>query len=72
MTVTEAAGCMLTLSTQQGDITAGAACGVSATPDAGTAYGRITNTLTNTGSTAGTGLTVKATTACGDVTARSP
>ncbi|MGX1544832.1 hypothetical protein [Streptomyces adustus] len=71
VTITEAAGGTLTLSTQRGDITVGAAHGISATLDAGTAYGRIHNTLTNTGSTAGTGLTVKATTAYGDITARS-
>ncbi|MER5600164.1 hypothetical protein [Streptomyces sp. NPDC002265] len=39
--------------------------------DAGTAYGRIHNTLTNNGITAGTGLTVRATTAYRDITARS-
>jgi hypothetical protein len=71
LTVTEAAGGTLILSTQQGDITVGAARGVPATLDAGTADGRITNTLTNAGSTVGTGLTVKATTAYGDITARS-
>ncbi|MFG2948325.1 hypothetical protein [Streptomyces adustus] len=71
LTVTEAAGGTLTLSTQQGDITVGAARGIPATLDAGTAYGRIHNTLNNTGSTADTDLTVKATTAYGDITARS-
>ncbi|MER5601920.1 DUF4097 family beta strand repeat-containing protein [Streptomyces sp. NPDC002265] len=71
LTITEAAGGALTLSTQQGDITVGAAQGVSATLDAGTAYGRIRNTLTNTGSTAVAALTVKATTAYGDITAGS-
>ncbi|MFD7872864.1 hypothetical protein ACFV5G_01820 [Streptomyces sp. NPDC059766] len=71
LTVTEAAGDTLTLSTQQGDITVGAAYGIDATLNAGTVYGRIHNALTNTGSTAGTGLTIKATTAYGDITVRS-
>jgi hypothetical protein len=58
----------LTLRTQQGDITVGAAAGVSATLDAGTTHGRISNTLKNTGTAA---LTVHATTAQGDITAHS-
>ena len=51
-----------------GDITVGAARGVSAALDAGTAYGRVHNALTNTGTT---GLTLHATTSYGDITARS-
>ncbi|MER5603944.1 DUF4097 family beta strand repeat-containing protein [Streptomyces sp. NPDC002265] len=69
--VTEAVSGTLTLATQQGDIAVGAARGVAATLDAGTAYGRIHNTLTNTASPAGAALAVKATTAQGDITARS-
>nr|WTA23857.1 DUF4097 domain-containing protein [Streptomyces sp. NBC_00853] len=58
------------LTTQAGDITVGAARGVSATLDAGTAYGRIHNALTNTDGAAA-GLTIRATTSYGDITARS-
>ncbi|MFA7768687.1 DUF4097 family beta strand repeat-containing protein [Streptomyces sp. NRRL S-448] len=58
------------LSTQAGDITVGTARGVSATLDAGTAYGRIHNALTNTDGAAA-GLTIRATTSYGDITARS-
>ncbi|MFC9942535.1 DUF4097 family beta strand repeat-containing protein [Streptomyces pratensis] len=67
--ITEAVSGTLTLATQQGDITVGTARGVSASLDAGTSYGRITNTLKNTGGTPG--LTIKATTAQGDIDARS-
>ncbi|MFE2537156.1 hypothetical protein [Streptomyces sp. NPDC059371] len=69
LTVSEAAGGTLTLSTQMGDITVGAAPGVSAVLDAGTTLGRISNSLTNTGATPG--LTIHATTAHGDITART-
>ncbi|GAA2626894.1 MULTISPECIES: DUF4097 family beta strand repeat-containing protein [Streptomyces] len=58
------------LSTQAGDITVGAARGVSASLDAGTAYGRIHNALTNTDGAAA-GLNIRATTAYGDISARS-
>ncbi|WP_314250481.1 DUF4097 family beta strand repeat-containing protein [Streptomyces kutzneri] len=58
------------LSTQAGDITVGTARGISATLDAGTAYGRIHNALTNTDGAAA-GLTIRATTSYGDITARS-
>ncbi|MFF4425968.1 DUF4097 family beta strand repeat-containing protein [Streptomyces sp. NPDC001549] len=58
------------LSTQAGDITVGTARGVSATLDAGTTYGRIHNALTNTDGAAA-GLTIRATTSYGDITARS-
>ncbi|MFD8572062.1 DUF4097 family beta strand repeat-containing protein [Streptomyces sp. NPDC059639] len=68
LTVTEAAGGTLTLRTQQGDITVGAAPGVSAALDAGTTYGRVANTLKNTDATPA--LTIQATTAQGDITAR--
>ncbi|MFR9794474.1 DUF4097 family beta strand repeat-containing protein [Streptomyces sp. MS06] len=68
LTVTEAARGTLTLRTQQGDITFGAARGTSAALDAGTSHGRIHNALRNDGAP---GLTVHATTAHGDITARS-
>ncbi|MGW5864539.1 DUF4097 family beta strand repeat-containing protein [Streptomyces sp. NPDC055239] len=67
--VTEATGGTLTLNTQQGNITAGAARGVSASLDAGTGYGRIDNSLKNSDSTPG--LVIKATVSHGDITARS-
>jgi hypothetical protein len=56
------------LRTQSGDITVGAAAGVSATLDAGTARGRITNSLNNAGAAE---LDIRATTSHGDITARS-
>jgi hypothetical protein len=58
----------LTLVTQVGAITVGAAAGVSASLDAGTTLGRITNALTNAGTP---GLAIRATTTTGDITARS-
>ncbi|MFH9726969.1 DUF4097 family beta strand repeat-containing protein [Streptomyces sp. NPDC017254] len=68
--VTEATRGTLTLRTEAGSITVDAARGVSASLDAGTTYGRIHNTLNNTeGPT--TALTIHATTAYGDITARS-
>ncbi|GGX84596.1 DUF4097 family beta strand repeat-containing protein [Streptomyces hiroshimensis] len=68
--ITEAVHGTVTLRTEHGDISVGAARGVSATLDAGTSYGRIHNTLQNSdGSTAG--LNIHATTAYGDITARS-
>jgi hypothetical protein len=70
ITVTEATGGVLTLSTQAGNLTVGAARGVSATLDAGTSYGRVHNALQNSAG-AGAGLTIHATTAYGDITARS-
>ncbi len=68
--VTEAVRGTVALRTEQGDITIGAARGTSATLDAGTAYGRIDNTLTNTDGP-DAALTLHATTGYGDVTARS-
>jgi hypothetical protein len=56
------------LRTQSGDITVGAAAGVSATLDAGTAYGRVSNSLKNDGTAE---LDIRATTSHGDITARS-
>ncbi|WP_329037617.1 DUF4097 domain-containing protein [Streptomyces sp. NBC_00178] len=69
LTVTEALHGTVTLRTDKGDITAGAARGVSASLDAGTAYGRIDNALRNTAGTPD--LTIHATTSYGDITARS-
>ncbi|MFB7178974.1 DUF4097 family beta strand repeat-containing protein [Streptomyces sp. NPDC056257] len=68
--VAEAVHGAVELSTQAGDVTVGAARGVSASLDAGTAYGRIHNALHNTDGAAA-GLTIHATTAYGDITARS-
>ncbi|WP_217205844.1 DUF4097 family beta strand repeat-containing protein [Streptomyces sp. AC550_RSS872] len=68
--ITEARRGTLTLRTEHGGISVGAARGASASLDAGTGYGRIHNTLQNTeGATPG--LTIHATTAYGDITARS-
>ncbi|MGW3726316.1 DUF4097 family beta strand repeat-containing protein [Streptomyces sp. NPDC000851] len=66
--ITEAAGGTVTLRTEQGDITVGAVRGVSASLDAGTGYGRISNSLKNSD---GAGLTIHATTGYGDITAHS-
>ncbi|MER7486512.1 DUF4097 family beta strand repeat-containing protein [Streptomyces sp. NPDC126497] len=68
--VTEARRGTVTLRTEHGDISVGAARGVSASLDAGTGYGRVRNTLGNTDGAAA-GLAVHATTAHGDITARS-
>jgi hypothetical protein len=53
------------LRTEAGAISVGAAAGVSASLDAGTTLGRIHNALKNTD------LNIHATTAYGDITARS-
>ena len=66
--ITEAARGTVELRTQSGDISVGAAAGVSATLDADTAYGRISNALKNDGTTE---LDIRATTSRGDITARS-
>ncbi|MEV6115907.1 DUF4097 family beta strand repeat-containing protein [Streptomyces sp. NPDC052109] len=66
--IAEAMGGTVVLRTQSGDITIGAAAGVSATLDAGTSYGRISNSLKNQGTA---GLDIRATTSNGDITARS-
>ncbi|MFG3135015.1 DUF4097 family beta strand repeat-containing protein [Streptomyces sp. NPDC048211] len=68
--VTEATAGTLVLRTRTGDVTVGAARGVSATLDAGTGYGRVNNTLNNTEGAAA-GLNIRATTDHGDITARS-
>ncbi|WP_326715534.1 DUF4097 domain-containing protein [Streptomyces sp. NBC_01474] len=70
LNITEATSGTVELRTESGDITIGAAHGVSATLDAGTTYGRIHNTLKNTDG-ADTGLNIQATTSYGDITARS-
>ncbi|MFG2212666.1 DUF4097 family beta strand repeat-containing protein [Streptomyces sp. NPDC048638] len=67
--VTEAVHGTVTLRTESGEISVGAARGVSASLDAGTSYGRIHNALKNTDGTAG--LNIHATTAYGNITARS-
>ncbi|MDX2709947.1 DUF4097 family beta strand repeat-containing protein [Streptomyces sp. PA03-6a] len=56
------------LHTQSGDITIAAAAGVSATLDAGTGHGRISNALKNNGTP---DLDIQATTPHGNITARS-
>ncbi|MFD7584774.1 DUF4097 family beta strand repeat-containing protein [Kitasatospora sp. NPDC059811] len=68
--ITEAVHGTITLRTEAGDVSVGAARGVSASLDAGTTYGRIHNTLKNTDGAAA-GLSIHATTAYGDITARS-
>ncbi|MFB6851097.1 DUF4097 family beta strand repeat-containing protein [Streptomyces sp. NPDC056341] len=70
LNITEATTGTVELRTESGDITIGAAHGTSATLDAGTAYGRIHNTLQNTDG-ANAGLNIQATTSYGDITARS-
>ncbi|MFI7128779.1 DUF4097 family beta strand repeat-containing protein [Nonomuraea sp. NPDC050153] len=66
--IAEATGGTVVLRTQSGDISIAAAVGVSAALDAGTSYGRITNALKNDGTAE---LDIHATTANGDITARS-
>ncbi|MEV6013177.1 DUF4097 family beta strand repeat-containing protein [Streptomyces sp. NPDC051976] len=66
--ITEAVRGTVVLSTQSGDISIGAAAGVSAALDAGTTHGRISNALKNDGTAE---LDIRATTSNGDITARS-
>ncbi|MFG3224342.1 DUF4097 family beta strand repeat-containing protein [Kitasatospora sp. NPDC048194] len=66
--VAEAVRGTLTLRAESGSITVGAAAGTSASLDAGTAHGRVTNSLRNDGTV---GLDIRATTNHGDITARS-
>ncbi|MEV8093970.1 DUF4097 family beta strand repeat-containing protein [Kitasatospora sp. NPDC085879] len=68
--IAEAVAGTVVLRTESGDIAVGAARGTSAALDAGTGYGRIHNALRNTDG-ADADLTVRATTAHGDITARS-
>ncbi|MFJ2832793.1 DUF4097 family beta strand repeat-containing protein [Streptomyces sp. NPDC087263] len=66
--ITEAVRGTVELRTQSGDISVAAAAGVSASLDAGTGYGRVSNALKNDGAAE---LDIRATTAHGDITARS-
>ncbi|MER5517050.1 DUF4097 family beta strand repeat-containing protein [Streptomyces sp. NPDC002763] len=66
--IAEAVRGAVVLRTQDGDISVGAAAGVSAALDAGTDYGRVSNALKNDGTAE---LDIRATTSCGDITARS-
>ncbi|MEU0009434.1 DUF4097 family beta strand repeat-containing protein [Streptomyces sp. NPDC006314] len=67
--IAEAMSGTLELRTEAGDVSVCAASGVSASLDAGTTHGRIHNSLRNTEGIAD--LTIHATTAYGDITARS-
>ena len=67
--ITEAVRGTVVLRTQAGDLSVGAAHGVPASLDAGTTYGRIDNALRNTEGAAE--LNIHATTAYGDIVARS-
>ncbi|MEU4091630.1 DUF4097 family beta strand repeat-containing protein [Streptomyces sp. NPDC026673] len=66
--IAEAVAGTVVLRTRSGDISVGAAAGVSAALDAGTGHGRISNALKNDGTTE---LDIRATTSQGDITARS-
>lgn len=66
ITVDEVARGALALSTQAGDISVATAPGASGTLDAGTAFGRISNGLRNTGEPT---VTIRATTSYGDIAA---
>ncbi|TDO33780.1 putative adhesin [Kribbella sp. VKM Ac-2527] len=68
--IAEATSGTVVLRAQMGNVTVGAANGVSASLDARTGYGRINNALKNTEGAAA-GLTIQATTEQGDITARS-
>ncbi|MFJ8465525.1 DUF4097 family beta strand repeat-containing protein [Streptomyces swartbergensis] len=65
--IAEAVRGEVVLRTQSGDISVGAAAGVSAALDAGTGYGRVSNSLKNDGTAE---LDIHATTSHGDITAR--
>ena len=66
--VAEAVRGPVVLRTEAGDISVAAGAGVSATLDAGTGHGRVSNALRNDGSAE---LDIRATTAMGDISARS-
>ncbi|MFE9768788.1 DUF4097 family beta strand repeat-containing protein [Streptomyces sp. NPDC005808] len=66
--ITEAVRGTVELRTQSGDISVAAATGVSASLDARTGHGRVSNALKNDGTTE---LDIRATTSHGDITARS-
>jgi DUF4097 and DUF4098 domain-containing protein YvlB len=70
LTVTEGVRGTVTLRTEQGNITVDAAAGTAATLDAGTTHGRTHNALKNSDGAAAR-LDIRATTAYGDITARS-
>jgi DUF4097 and DUF4098 domain-containing protein YvlB len=67
--IAEAVRGTVVLRTESGEVSVGAAAGVSASLDAGTSHGRIHNALKNTDGAAN--LNIHATTAYGDITARS-
>jgi DUF4097 and DUF4098 domain-containing protein YvlB len=67
--IAEAVRGTVVLRTQAGDVSIGAVHGVSASLDAGTSHGRIHNALKNT--EGGADLNIHATTAHGDIVARS-
>ncbi|MBB5786827.1 DUF4097 family beta strand repeat-containing protein [Jiangella mangrovi] len=66
--IAEAVRGTLVLRTQAGDVSVGAAAGVSASLDAGTTLGRVRNSLRNEGAAE---LEIRATTALGDIDAHS-
>ncbi|GII52040.1 hypothetical protein Pth03_04290 [Planotetraspora thailandica] len=66
--IAEAVRGTVVLRTQSGDISVGAAAGVSASLDAGTGHGRVSNALKNDGTAE---LEIHATTSHGDIAARS-
>jgi Putative adhesin len=66
--ISEATRGTVVLHAQQGDISVGAAAGVSAALDAGTGWGRVSNALKNDGTAE---LDIRATTSHGDITAHS-
>ncbi|GAB3880942.1 DUF4097 family beta strand repeat-containing protein [Microbispora bryophytorum] len=68
--IAEAVRGTVVLRTEAGEVSVGAAAGVSASLDAGTSYGRIRNALKNTEGAAAQ-LDIHATTAYGDIVARS-
>ncbi|MET9665009.1 DUF4097 family beta strand repeat-containing protein [Streptomyces sp. NPDC006475] len=68
--ITEALRGTVVLRTESGELSIGAAHGVSATLDAGTTYGRIHNALKNTDGAAAD-LTIHASTTYGNITAAS-
>ncbi|KUN96415.1 hypothetical protein AQJ84_18665 [Streptomyces resistomycificus] len=68
--ITEATRGTVVLRTESGEVSVGAARGVSATLDAGTTYGRINNALKNADG-ADAALNIHASTSYGDITARS-
>ncbi|MEU6424281.1 DUF4097 family beta strand repeat-containing protein [Microbispora sp. NPDC046973] len=68
--IAEAVRGTVVLRTEAGEVSVGAAAGVSASLDAGTSYGRIRNALNNTEGAASQ-LDIHATTAYGDIVARS-